>query len=201
MKNKKTLFFIPQYNYYGNLDRTIKKHGKDVPVKNIMVCHISLTEEILKEMIVSLFRRGQIWITKKEQKVLHFENLDEYFKEYGKSIVDNLKSILKPVSELNGKIDRAVLNNIRLYPQQAAMVNGIYEYFRRIFKNERNVLQFPWVDICNHTLGESTGYINVLSAFIYLPIKEFACTQAGGQVKYPDITVAYDHRPFFTQMF
>ena len=131
MKNKKTLFFIPQYNYYGNLDRTIKKHGKDVPVKDIMVCHISLTEEILKEMIVSLFRRGQIWITKKEQKVLHFENLDEYFKEYGKSIVDNLKSILKPVSELNGKIDRAVLNNIRLYPQQAAMVNGIYEYFRK----------------------------------------------------------------------
>lgn len=121
----------PGKSIYGNREQQIKKNGKLVPVKDLKVFQLALEEAKLNELVTSLFHRGKIWITKTPQKELHIENLDEYFQLYGKSIVDNLKAILKPVSELNGKIDRAVLNTMRLYPQQAAMVNGIYEYFRK----------------------------------------------------------------------
>ena len=131
LKDRNLIKQLSNYNYYGNLDRIFKKNGKDIPIKDLQIYRYSFKEENLKKNIEELFLRKVIWITKKEQKNLYFANLDEYFKEYGKSIVDNLKNILQPVSELNGKIDRAVLKDIRLYPQQAAMVNGIYEYFRK----------------------------------------------------------------------
>ena len=131
LKDRNLIKQLSKYNYYGNLDRIFKKNGKDIPIKDLQIYRYSFKEENLKKLIEELFLRKVIWITKKEQKNLYFANLDEYFKEYGKSIVDNLKNILQPVSELNGKIDRAVLKDIRLYPQQAAMVNGIYEYFRK----------------------------------------------------------------------
>ena len=131
MEEKNLISSLGKSCFYGNLDRTIRKGDKQVAISDLQIYRISLTEEWLKKLISSLFKKGLIWITKKEQKHLIFSNLDEYFKEYGKTIVENLKAILQPISGLNGKVDRAVLKDIRLYPQQAAMVNGIYEYFRK----------------------------------------------------------------------
>ena len=131
MEEKNLISSLGKSCFYGNLDRTIRKGDKQVAISDLKIYRISLTEEWLKKLISSLFKKELIWITKKEQKHLIFSNLDEYFKEYGKTIVENLKAILQPISGLNGKVDRAVLKDIRLYPQQAAMVNGIYEYFRK----------------------------------------------------------------------
>ena len=118
-------------NVKGNQERMLPLGDKNVQLKDILWFYLELTEQALGSIVTQLFERGVIWITKKEQKKLEFKNLDEYFQQYGSTIVDNLKSILHPVSELNGKIDKAVLNTMRLYPQQAAMVNGACEYFSR----------------------------------------------------------------------
>ncbi len=129
--DKKWMYTGKQKMFYGNIERTIKKNGSEVAVGDLLIYRMDFNEEKLKQAISLLFRIGKIWITKKRQKKLSFKNLDEYFEVYGKSIVDNLKNILMPISELNGKIDKAVLNLMRPYPQQAAMVNGVYEFFMK----------------------------------------------------------------------
>lgn len=131
MLRKHTLVRSTRSHIYGNQEQMIRKNGQLIPIKDLVVCHVALSEEQLNRMITFLFHKKSIWITKTPQRALRIDTLDEYFKEYGKSIVDNLKAILHPVSDLSGKIERAVLNTMRLYPQQAAMVNGIYEYFRK----------------------------------------------------------------------
>lgn len=81
--------------------------------------------EALKATIRVLFQRGEIWISKKPQKPINFSSMDEYFKHYGSTLVENLEKLLEPESELKGEVDNFTLNSIRLYPQQAAMVNGV----------------------------------------------------------------------------
>ena len=81
--------------------------------------------EALKSAIQILFQQKQIWISKKEQKAINFNSMDEYFRQYGTTLVENLEKLLDPESELKGEVDAFTLNSIRLYPQQAAMVNGV----------------------------------------------------------------------------
>lgn len=126
--DKRQLSAVSDLNISGNGNRTILKDGKEIPLKEFLFFRNNLTEDMLGYVVSHLIKRGKIWITKKEQKKLVIDNLDSYFQQYGSTIVDNLKKILHPVSELNGKVDKAVLKTMRLYPQQAAMVNGAYEY-------------------------------------------------------------------------
>lgn len=135
MQKQKLLYQIQSHNIFGNRERSIRKNGENVPIRELLFFHLSLNEEILKKLITKLFQEMRIWITRKPQQELSIKNLDEYFQKYGKTIVNNLKEILEPVSGLVGKIDRAVLKTMRLYPQQAAMVNGVYEYFQKSKKN------------------------------------------------------------------
>ena len=135
MQKRKSLYQVQGGNIYGNRERSIRKNGRNVPIRELLFFQLSLKEETLKSYISHLFREKRIWITKKPQHELGIKNLDEYFQAYGKTIVDNLKEILEPVSGLVGKIDRAVLKTMRLYPQQAAMVNGVYDYFRKSKEN------------------------------------------------------------------
>lgn len=81
--------------------------------------------EALKSAIQVLFQEKQIWISKKEQRSINFSSMDEYFRQYGSTLVENLENLLSPESELKGEVDAFTLNSIRLYPQQAAMVNGV----------------------------------------------------------------------------
>ena len=81
--------------------------------------------EALKSAIQVLFEQKQIWISKKEQRSINFSSMDEYFRQYGSTLVENLENLLSPESELKGEVDAFTLNSIRLYPQQAAMVNGV----------------------------------------------------------------------------
>ena len=114
----------------GNQEHHIMKNGKEILLKDLLFFKLDMTNDKLEEMIATLLRKGSIWISKTPQNALHIENMDSYFQLYGKSIVDNLRSILHPIAELNGEITRAALKKTRLYPQQAAMVNGVYEYLR-----------------------------------------------------------------------
>lgn len=114
----------------GNLFRTIKKDGGCVSLEKLLIYGLDLKESDLISVVSRLFKEGEIWITKTPQKRLEIENMDSYFQRYGKSIMDNLKKILHPVSELSSEITRCTLMNMRLYPQQAAMVNGMFNYLK-----------------------------------------------------------------------
>lgn len=134
MRNGRYLYTNYKSQVFGNRERCIKKSGKDVPLSKLQIYSIRMKEENLKDVLSMLLKAQRIRIASKPQKSLEIGTMDTYFKNYGKTIVQNLQRILKPVSELNGEIDRICLNTIRLYPQQAAMVNGVYEYFRKRHK-------------------------------------------------------------------
>lgn len=113
---------------YGNDGHVVTKEGREILLCDLRIFKVDMQEEQLKELLSSLLAMGRICISRISQKKLQIASMDDYFSNYGKSIVDNLQKILHPVSDLNGEIDRICLHTMRLYPQQAAMVNGVYEY-------------------------------------------------------------------------
>ena len=50
--------------------------------------------------------------------------MDEYFKEYGSSLVKNLEKDIHPLRSLDGEVHDFTVKGKRLYPQQIAQVNG-----------------------------------------------------------------------------
>lgn len=134
LKKRKFILASDSKRIRGNQERVITKGTHQIPIKELLFYRIVLDENTLCDVVSQLLSQKRIWISKKPQKRLSFENLDEYFRIYGKTIVDNLQKILSPVSELNGEISRAALKKKRLYPQQAAMVNGVYEYLSNLRK-------------------------------------------------------------------
>ena len=82
------------------------------------------SEHMLDSMIKSLFHSGKIQISDKAQKKMEFENMDQYFKQYGHTIVSNLQKTIEPLTELSGEAKNFTLKSKRLYPQQIATVNG-----------------------------------------------------------------------------
>lgn len=96
-----------------------------VKLENLRIFNIRLTDVSLESCVKDLFSQSKIWITQNRQKPLTFSNMDSYFKEYGKSLVENLEKSIVPLTELNGNIDYFVMRHMRLFPQQAAQVNGV----------------------------------------------------------------------------
>lgn len=101
--------------------------SEKIKLDELRVYLISLNELALQNCVKVLFQRKKIWISKISQKNLSFTNMDTYFKLYGKSLVENLEKTIKPLSELNGNINDFTLKHMRLFPQQAAQVNGDLE--------------------------------------------------------------------------
>lgn len=70
---------------------------------------------------------------------MYVKNLDEYLKTYGNSVVENMKKVVKPLTELKGTTDNIALKKMRLYPQQLAVVNGAQAALKKhsfVFMNE-----------------------------------------------------------------
>lgn len=99
-------------------------HGGLVSLDDIEVVRFEADENWVLETLKNLHDEGIIWLTKKPQKPFEVDNIDEYLQRYSHSIVDNLKNIVKPKTELKGTIDNVAFKKIRLYPQQIAVVNG-----------------------------------------------------------------------------
>lgn len=98
-----------------------------IKLSELKAYSIFFYEGALESCIKELFNKKEIWISRVPQKQLEFSDMDSYFKKYGKSLVENLEKTIKPLTELNGNIDYFVFKNIRLFPQQAAQVNGVME--------------------------------------------------------------------------
>lgn len=113
-------------HYYGNYSVNHDLVIKDTAIKDIEIYDLTLfTKDVLSKRIKELFNTSKIWISKNEQKPFILENMDDYFKLYGHTLVKNLEKMIKPLTQLNGEIKSLALINKRLYPQQAAMTNGV----------------------------------------------------------------------------
>ena len=100
-----------------------------VELKELVAVKVSLNEQQLEETVSDLLRKGKIHIAAKPQKKLVFNDMDQYFSEYGSGVVENLKNQLSPVSPLVDHMDYAALKSYRLYPQQIAICSGVANYF------------------------------------------------------------------------
>ena len=101
-------------------------HGKECSSGELMCFSTSsLTEEGLEETVSELIREGEIRFTELPQKKLVFDGLDEYFTKYGPEAVKKLHEQIVPLSELKANVTNLALKSKKLYPQQAASIEGI----------------------------------------------------------------------------
>lgn len=108
-----------------NIDRRIDIGHGEVKLSDIKVIKIDLREECLMEIITQGLQNGNICITDSEVDKLQFNSLDEYYEKYGSEIVKNLKGLLKPLTEINGHIDKTATRTKKLFPAQANGVNAL----------------------------------------------------------------------------
>lgn len=99
--------------------------GRQVSLRNIYACAISITEEDLKKAVSLLLRERVICISKRPQRKLDFADMDSYFEKYGAKLVKNLEGLMRPLVPLDGVAHNFTLRDMRLYPQQIAVVNGV----------------------------------------------------------------------------
>ena len=96
-----------------------------VPLSEVVVVSVSsLSDQRLRKIVKQLFDECEIWISREQQKKLEFETMDQYFERYGAKLVENLKTQIVPLTELDGGVKDFTLKHLWMYPQQAAQVNG-----------------------------------------------------------------------------
>ena len=106
--------------------RCVELHGKQVPIKSIRVLDVSqITNDVLTEIVSEGLKKKEIFISRNEMKPLSFDTFDSYITNYGASMVENLEKEIETLSPLKGKVDEVALMSKRLYPPQAACVNGM----------------------------------------------------------------------------
>ncbi len=104
----------------------INLHGRNVSVNDIFVYSFeNLTDAVLMDTVSRMIKNGEIRVADIQSKPLEFDGLDDYIAKHGKALVRNLDKQIVPLTELNGNVDGFAAKNKRLYPQQAACINGI----------------------------------------------------------------------------
>lgn len=123
---KQKLIYCSDTNcHIGSCSSTKRINGQEI--ERIKAYTVNMTGQALNDLVGLLFQKKQIWISEKPQKKLQFKSMDEYFQNYGHTLVENLERQITPLRELSGNLDSIVFNNMRLYPQQIAQVNGVSE--------------------------------------------------------------------------
>lgn len=84
-----------------------------------------VNEQKLEECVSTLIRNGVIDVAKTASRPLQFEDFNDYVTKYGPALVKSLDKVTKPLMPLKGDLDGFAALNKRLFPQQAACVNGI----------------------------------------------------------------------------
>jgi len=104
---------------------TLQIHGKTIAARDLMLYHFQMGDTEFESVISTLLRQKRIWISYTPQEPLKFENFNDYIAKYGTSLVENLEKEVIPLCDLKGKVDTLAFKHKRLYPQQAACVNGM----------------------------------------------------------------------------
>lgn len=91
------------------------------------IVQAALTNDSLRAILQAGLSTGDIHIVEEKQNALCFQDIDDYFKKYGHTLVDNLEKLLSPLSPMKEKVDEITFINKRPFPQQAAIINGAVE--------------------------------------------------------------------------
>lgn len=106
----------------------VEVYGRELEwMQELIAYEVSLTEEMLQELVANGLQKHEIYITMISQNPLQFDNMDDYFMKYGPSLIENLEKKLNPLVELKETVDEIAFLEKRFYPQQAAIVNGLME--------------------------------------------------------------------------
>lgn len=104
--------------------QTLSLGQETIEIEDLRIAEVFLDDETLREAVSYLLQEKKIFISERPQVHLEFGNMDEYFKNYGPTLVRNLEKTIEPLCELDGEAHDFTLNGLRLYPQQIAQVNG-----------------------------------------------------------------------------
>ncbi len=110
--------------------RYYESRGKRYCLADLCCFEVGENEALLKEAVSGILQTGLVHITEDVMEPLAIASQDSYFKNYGASIVENLRNVVRPVSELDGNTD-IVFNTKRMYPQQIAVVNAQAEHLKK----------------------------------------------------------------------
>ena len=115
---------------HGSVEE-IPLNGKQVLASEIQLyCLSGLDNDKLTTVVSELLRKRRICITKEYIPHMEIDSFDSYIQKYGRSLVENLEKQISPLRPLKGEVDGFAAKHKRLYPQQAACVNGIIELKR-----------------------------------------------------------------------
>ncbi|MBQ7066899.1 MAG: DEAD/DEAH box helicase family protein [Lachnospiraceae bacterium] len=109
----------------SGMDKKICLGSNQILLSQLIVLNVKVAEEKLEKILSEGLEKKKIHISESKQEPLCFDNFDDYIKKYGKSLVENLESKLEPLAPLNGYLDYTAMKTKRLYPQQAAIGNGV----------------------------------------------------------------------------
>lgn len=101
-------------------------------MKDLKVYRIAFTEEFLEEAIQKGLQSGKIRMGTKPVAPFTYENMDQYIADLGSELVTSIKKQIKPLIPLKGTVDGLALKTSRLYPQQAAVVNGAIALIKKV---------------------------------------------------------------------
>lgn len=110
-------------------DINISLANRELRLADMKVFRLILDEKTFEEIISEGLAGGHIRISPNDQKPLQFANLDEYFQNYGHSAVENLIKDIDPLLDHIGSVN-VINKKKKIFPKQAAMVNGISELLR-----------------------------------------------------------------------
>lgn len=109
----------------GDPERKVTLNGKTHSLGELKGYGVYLSEQQLEEIVSDGLKNGDIKISEKPSKALEFKDFNDYITKYGRSLVQNLEKEIVPLTGLKPTVDSVALYNMRLYPQQAAAVNGV----------------------------------------------------------------------------
>lgn len=126
MLDEHLIFNCVRRRHITDEDRQIYIGDRSLFLRDIMFINVeNVTDNSLGEYISEGLRNKSIKICEEEMKPLEFTDFDDYISKYGSIMVKNLEKQLGSLIPLKGEIDEIALKSKRLYPQQAACVNGI----------------------------------------------------------------------------
>ena len=100
--------------------------GKVLDAESLIVYDMDLVnEQTLEETVSTLIKQQVIKVSDKQSAPLVFKDFNDYVTKYGPSLVKSLDKVTRPLMPLKGDLDGFAALNKRLFPQQAACVNGI----------------------------------------------------------------------------
>ena len=128
-------------NELDEISINLKENGGDTLLSELEVVRTvdDFSADDVMRALKELYKEGKIRLSDKPQKPFTVTELDPYLLEYGQSVVDNMKKVVKPLTTLKGTIDNVALKRLRLYPQQVAIVNGVRAALKKhkfVFMNE-----------------------------------------------------------------